>query len=161
MLLLLMLLLLMLMLLLLQYNLASRYLHHYSPADLPPLLAACATLPPFCWPSKAWCVTLMSHLHPRLKTLNPRALGLTAWALGKMGLKLRGDFAGEIQAGFKAGLEGAGSREVALMVHGLAGCGWRPDALWVGVVLYRVEQQLRSYSGADLAMLLGALVKMR
>jgi hypothetical protein len=107
-------------------------------------------------------VSVMGRLRPALpKALSPRALGLTAWALGKMGLKLRPDFATALLDGFKAQLHCAGPRELALLSHGLAGCGCRPEGQWVGVFLHRVEGQLPGFSPADLAMLLGALVKLR
>lgn len=103
----------------------------------------------------------MNRLQPCLKTLNPRALGLTAWALGKMGLKLRADFAAELLAGFKARLHLAGPRDLALIVHGLASCQSRPEGQWVGVYLHRVERQLGQFGANDLAMMLGGLVKLR
>lgn len=105
----------------------------------------------------------MGRLRPALHKalLSPRALGLTAWALGKMGLKLRPDFAGALLQGFKGQLHCAGPRELALLAHGLAGCGCRPEGQWVGVFLHRVEGQLPGFSPTDLAMLLGALVKLR
>lgn len=147
-----------------QLNLSTRALQQYPPADLPQLLAHVSYLPPNCWPSKRWCVTVMNRLQPQLTTLgqsNPRVLALTAWALGRMGLKLRQDFAELLLSGFKAGLQLAEPRDLALIVHGLAGCKCRPDAQWVGVYLARVQGQLSGFKGQDLAMMLGALVRLR
>jgi hypothetical protein len=103
----------------------------------------------------------MNRIQPHLQTLNPRTLGLTAWALGKMGLKLRPDFAQGLLSGLKGQMHTAGPRELALMAHGLACCKCRPDGQWVGVYLHRVEGQLPEFKGEDLAMMLGALVKLR
>lgn len=148
-------------LLLLQLHLSSRYLQQYHPTDLATLLAHCANLPPNCWPSKHWTVTLMVRLRLGLTALNPSALALTAWALGRMGLKLRADFADALLGAFKSSMQGAGPKELALLVHGLAGCQCRPDGVWVGVYLVQLQEQLSGFKACDLAMMLGALVKFR
>jgi hypothetical protein len=103
----------------------------------------------------------MARLRPRLDALNPSALALTAWALGRMGLRLRADFADALLGAFKGGMQGAGPRDLAMLVHGLAACKCRPDGAWVGVYLVRLEGQLRGLKACDLAMMLGALVKLR
>jgi len=144
-----------------QLNLASRSLQQYHPSELPPLLAHCSQLPPNCWPNRRWSVTVMTRLQPHLSTLSPRSLALAAWGLGRMGLRLRQDFATLLLSGFKGGLQLTRPRDLALMVHGLACCKCRPDGQWVGVYLARVEQQLSGFSAADLAMMLGGLVKLR
>jgi hypothetical protein len=83
------------------------------------------------------------------------------WALARLGVKFRPDFQAKLLQEFKAKLHSANPRALGVMAHGLAGVGARPDGLWVGVYLARVQQQLPWFRGRDLAMCLWGLVQLR
>jgi hypothetical protein len=144
-----------------QLHLVTRSLRQLPPPLLPSLLASVSRLPPAAWPSKAWCVGAMGRLSRGLASLSPSGLALSTWALGRLGLRLRPDYADKLCEGYARGIGSADPRALALMAAGLAGCGWRPPGLWVGVFLARAAQQLPAFSGRDLAMMLWGLVQLR
>lgn len=96
-----------------------------------------------------------------MHTLGPSDLALATWALGRMGLRLRPDFAARLLSCYQDRLAAADPRALALMAHGLAACGCRPEGLWAGVFLVKVQQLLPRFKGQDMAMLLWGLVRMR
>jgi hypothetical protein len=144
----------------LQLRMAGRLMPQLGHHDLPPLLAAAARLP-LVRVSKPWCVTAMTRAHHTMHLLTPNSIATLTWALGKLGVKFRADFQVKLLQEFKAKLHSAGPRALGVMAHGLAAAGARPDGLWVGVYLQRVQVELRWFSGRDLAMCLYGLVQLR
>lgn len=129
-------------------------------AELPPLLAAVARLP-LVRVSKPWCVSVMTRAHHTMHKFSAAGIATMLWAFARLGLALRPDFQEKLLLEFKAKLSEAEPRALAVMVHGLAGVGVRPDGLWMGVYLDRVQRQLQRFSGKDLCMCLWGLVQLR
>lgn len=144
----------------LQLRMASRLMPQLGPRDLPPLVAAAARLP-LARVSKPWCVAAMTRAHHTMHLSTSHGIATLTWALARLGVKFRPDFQAKLLQEFKAKLHTANPRALGVMVHGLAGAGARPDGLWVGVCLARVQQQLPWFSGRDLAMTLWGLVQLR
>lgn len=129
-------------------------------AELPALLAAAARLPHAPVP-KAWTVRVMSRAHRLLPSFSAQQLALTAWALGRLRVKLRPDFAAQLLAALKSRLHEASPRALAVAAQGLGALGLRPDGLWAGVFMVRLQGSLARFAGRDLAMVLSGLVRMR
>jgi len=153
-------LLLLLLLLLLQLRAVARGVSQLGPHDLPRLLASAARLP-LVTVSKAWSVRIITRAYKIMPEFTPTGLAILAWALGKLGMKFRADFTTKFLAQFKAKLHEASPRALAVAAVGLAGVGVRPDGLWIGVYLARVESTLERFNGRDLSMTLWGLVQLR
>eukprot|EP00775_Hariotina_reticulata_P012317 gene12317-12453_t len=138
----------------------ARGLRRLEPQQLPKLLASAARLP-LVTVSKAWCVRVITRVFKIMPEFTPTGLAILAWALGKLGMKFRADFAAKFLEEFKSKLHEASPRALAVVVCGLAGAGVRPDGLWMGIYLARVESVLWRFEGQNLSMLLWGLVQLR
>lgn len=132
-------------------------------ASLPVLAAAVARLPVgAAVVPRAWCVSLMhASRGPRLSRLPTQSLAQLVWALGRLGVTLRADYARELLSAAKSGMGSAGPRALATLAHGLGAARVRPDGIWAGVFAHALATQLPAFSPRDLAMVLWGLVQMR
>ncbi|KAF8064684.1 TGD2 [Scenedesmus sp. PABB004] len=130
------------------------------PAELPVLLAAASRLPLVSVP-KPWVVRVVTRAHHLMPRLAPHHMARLTWALGRLGMRLRPDFAARLLPAFKANLAAAPPRALAVMAHGLARAGAAPDAMWVAVFADRAQRCLPGFSGRDLAMCMWGLAQLR
>lgn len=134
--------------------------------EIPSLLSAAANLrhPP----DKAWVVRVLSCAHHCMGDFTIRGLAVMVWSIGRMGMRLRPDFARRFLSAFAkrmGGEDGSSAREVAralaLAVHGLGNAGCKPSGAWMGRWLAAVQSRGRALAPRDVVCLLAGLQKMR
>jgi hypothetical protein len=134
--------------------------------EIPNIMAAAAVLrDPV---DKPWAIRMMTAAHHHMGEFSLQGLGLMLWAVGRMGMRTRADWAARYMAALSArmgGADGSAPRAVAralsLAMHGLGSTGCRPGDEWMGRWMAAVARRRRALAPRDVACMLVGMQRLR